>query len=162
MLQLLTALAVLLAGCYQDPDYAGTRFRCDTAHACPDGQECVAGVCSGAVHGGTDVGVLCGTTVCSADQQCCADFINGPRCTAQSAQCNGISATCDGIEDCAGKACCEGASALSIACGTATTCPIAQIEVCRDATDCTDPDTPACCLDATTPNEPWGRCLPGC
>jgi hypothetical protein len=155
-------IVMLVIGCYEAPDYSGTHFKCDSEHACPAGQQCVNGVCNG---GGnmidapiSSAGVLCGTTTCGATQKCCADFVNGLACIAQSASCTGFSATCDGREDCGSMRCCETGS-LVIGC-TATCVGQAQL-ICRDNTDCTDSGQSVCCPTVGT-MEPWGRCAPAC
>ena len=159
---LLATLYVFAIGCYSDPDYAATRFRCDTAHVCPDGQVCVNGACSGGSPSG-QAGVACGGTTCGAGQVCCLDFIAGPSCMASSADCDGAVATCDGVEDCNGNACCERALGLPITCGSTAICvgPAAE-QICRDAADCTDPSARACCFGLGLPGEPWGRCESSC
>ena len=150
-------------GCYNAPDYDGTHFKCDDNHGCPDGQQCVNGICGGMDGGSgsnmidapqTAIGVKCGATTCASNQKCCADFINGVSCIALTATCNGFSATCDGKEDCSGGPCCENGS--TIACGT--TCVNATI--CTDTADC-PAQTPLCCTIPQT-NEPWGRCYTTC
>ena len=156
---LLTAICLFVMGCYATPDYAATRFKCDTAHACPDGQACVNGLCSGGSS--SAVGVSCGTITCPASQQCCLDFVSDPYCTAAPANCGGITAACDGIEDCGGNACCE--SFDTIVCRTTRQCQaLDQDEICRDASDCTDPTAPQCCFNGGLPGEPWGRCGSSC
>jgi len=78
------------------------------------------------------------------------------------ASCEGLSATCDGIEDCGGNACCEGID-LSIACRATPQCLIQDTDqICRDASDCTDPAAKQCCFVDGVPGEPWRRCKPIC
>ena len=156
---LLTAMCLFAIGCYETPDYAATSFKCDTAHACPDGQTCVNGACSG---GGSAVGVACGSIICAANQQCCLNFLDVPSCVALVASCDGLSATCDGIEDCGGNACCAGID-LAIACRSTPQCLIQDTDqICRDASDCTDPAAKQCCFGSGLPGEPWGRCGSSC
>lgn len=157
---LLTAMCLFAMGCYETPDYAATRFKCDAAHICPDNQICVSGACTGN-GGGASVGVSCGSTTCGAGQQCCLDFVSAPYCIALSASCDGVDAACDGIEDCQGNACCEGIG-LDIACSSTTTCPTGQDQICRDPSDCANSATKQCCFDVGLPGEPWGRCRPAC
>lgn len=170
MLRLLTAIAVFAAGCYEDPDYRATRFKCDALHVCPAGQTCVAGACT---PGGNPVidassgdggfradGVVCGATTCPVGQQCCADITSSPRCTAIGAACTGVTAVCDGIEDCNGFACCSDPGNLTYTCTTSTRCDVEQI--CRDAADCTDPGLRMCCFGVGAPGAPWGSCRPAC
>src|SRR5215212_7978703 len=97
-------------GCYAAPDYSGTHFKCDSEHACPAGQQCIAGTCGGNMPDGatSSAGVLCGTTTCSASQKCCADIAASTvSCIALAVTCTGYSATCDGKEDCGSLNCCE-------------------------------------------------------
>lgn len=156
---------VLLAiGCYEAPDYTGTRFKCDDDHVCPDGQQCVAGVCGGNGGGSnmidaatSPIGVQCGAMQCTSGQKCCADFLGGPNCIPASAACNtGIAATCDGIEDCAGGACCENGT-IVVECQP--TC--SGQTICRDNADCVNSGMPMCCPSIGT-MEPWGKCSNAC
>lgn len=156
---------LVLIGCYSAPDYDGTHFKCDADHPCPAGQPCVDGVCNGDGNGSNTidaavptVGVACGTMTCGTGQKCCADFLGTPSCMAMGATCAGISATCDGTEDCAGLPCCDGAG-TQIACGTSPSCP--NQTICRDNADCTNPNQPSCCAVIGT-MEPWGRCATLC
>jgi hypothetical protein len=145
-------LAIALVGCYSDPDYNGTRFRCDDDRGCPPGQTCVAGFCEGGGGGGD--GVVCGSDTCGAGDQCCADFISGvPVCIPVTASCNGFGATCDGVEDCDGNPCCQNGS--SVACGIDC-----GDRACLQPADCPASE-PMCCFDLGT-GEPWGRCLQAC
>lgn len=151
-----------MIGCYEAPDYSGAHFKCDAEHACPSGQTCVNGTCSDGGGSGmidappSESGVACGATTCGAGQKCCADFVSGPTCIAPSASCTGFSATCDGIEDCAGQSCCETGS-ITIGCAAACS----GYTICRDNNDCTDPSKPTCCPAIAT-MEPWGRCNVAC
>src|SRR5690348_2561204 len=113
-------LVMLAIGCYEAPDYSGTHFKCDDMHACPAGQTCMNGFCSGGGSGSgmpdapTQAnGVKCGAETCSGTQQCCVDFISGIACTAVGAQCNGFSATCDGKEDCGTGVCCGNSATIA-------------------------------------------------
>lgn len=168
--RLLAVIAALVAGCYQDPDYGGTHFKCDASHACPGSQVCVNGSCAAGVGGGPDGGVtggngvLCGTSTCTAGQQCCAEFSGGLSCAPTGTSCiAGFAATCDGIEDCGGLACCmDGADRAPASCSTMAACRSLPDQLCRDAMDCTDPQARQCCFGVGSLNEPWGRCLPGC
>jgi hypothetical protein len=157
---LLTAMCLLAMGCYEAPDYTATRFKCDTAHVCPDNQICVSGTCSRGGGGPDTVGVSCGQITCAVDQQCCIDIVDAPHCTALNQSCDAIAATCDGIEDCHGNACCEQID-LSIACSGAATCS-GQDQICLDTADCTNPAAKQCCFGDGLPGEPWGRCRPTC
>ncbi len=157
-------LVLLAIGCYEAPDYAGTHFKCDDNHGCPDGQQCVAGVCGGNGSGSnmpdaatSSAGVICGASVCTGGQKCCADFLSGPHCIAAGASCTaGISATCDGVEDCSGGACCANGS-VTVECQT--TC--SGQTICRDAADCVNSGASMCCPSIGT-MEPWGKCSNVC
>mgnify|MGYP000726993919 CR=1 FL=1 len=175
MTRWLAVLALVGAGCYQDPDYGGTQFRCDPAHACPAGQQCVAGLCTradapvdapGAVvdgpPSGLPDGVACGGVVCPSTQWCCAPFMGLPRCVTATAACDGVAAACDGVEDCGGQACCEDVVGEVASCTTARTCSVAREQLCRSDADCTDPGAARCCLGAGVPPAPWGLCEPMC
>lgn len=159
-MRVLASISLAFAACYAEPDYDGTRFRCDAVRGCPPGQTCIGGFCT-TVDGGTmpfpDGGagsVSCDTATCASPQHCCVDFINPPRCIPAGASCGGFAAACDGIEDCGGSPCCDLGSG-SIGCGT--TC---SNRICRDEADC--PTTLQCCFGATGTNEPWGRCFQTC
>jgi hypothetical protein len=153
---------MLAVGCYAAPDYSGTHFKCDSTHACPEGQQCVNGTCSGGSSidaSGSSAGVLCGATTCAATQKCCADLSAGvPTCIALTASCTGFAATCDGKEDCGTMKCCESGTLLI---GCVATCAGQGRLICRDNTDCTDATQPNCCASVGT-LEPWGRCNAVC
>jgi hypothetical protein len=155
---------MLAIGCYEAPDYGGTRFKCDADHPCPPGQTCVSGTCNGGGGNGSidaavpHASVACGTMTCGAGEKCCATLINVPTCIALAATCAGISATCDGVEDCNGGACCDGSGgSQQIAC--AATCT--STTICRENTDCPN-NAPMCCMGIGGTNEPWGRCFAVC
>jgi hypothetical protein len=142
-------IVTLLASCA--PDYGHSAFRCDAAHGCPAGQDCLAGRCRRGAPTGDGVG--CGGETCDATQQCCVDLFNGAHCRAAGEVCPGTAALCDGREDCqAGDRCCADGDTVfcDASCGH---------EACLDAADC--PATaPNCCFDRDTP---WGTCaLFGC
>lgn len=155
----LAAILGILTGCYGDPDYGGTQFKCDATHGCPDGQTCIEGRCSGGGSGAdaavSSMGVACGATVCTSTEKCCVDIIVAPRCVPLGTTCAGFEATCDGIEDCNGDPCCNNGG-MSIACGI--TC---QNQICREPADCTNPGAMMCC-DIPGTDEPWGRCFSAC
>ena len=151
------AVLVLLAACYGAPDYTGTGFRCDADHGCPDGQQCIAGVCtasgSGSNGSGFD-GIKCGVGgTCGAGMECCADQAHPYHCVPVGQQCLGEYATCDGVEDCTnGQKCCDT--------GTPTACAAScAAYACTDTTDCPS-NAPMCCF--INPTVPWGRCEPVC
>lgn len=139
-------LAWLVAGC--TPDYAHTAFRCGADPDCPTDQHCVAGRCrrGTALHGD---GVLCGASVCGLTQQCCVDGENPARCLAAGDLCPGLTALCDGDEDCdASDHCCE---AGVVTCGTDC-----ETVVCRTAEEDCPTGRPNCCFaDASVS---WGTC----
>lgn len=164
---LITAMCVLAIGCYEAPDYTATRFKCDSTHACPGNQSCVNGACTGGIGDAgvsSQIGVACGGTTCVAGHTCCLDFAFGPGCVVGGgAACDGIVVTCDGVEDCGGNACCESGIGFQISCSSSLLCTSPGVsQICRDATDCTDPTAKMCCYDVGLPGEPWGRCRPGC
>ena len=142
----------ILVGCYTDPDYGASRFKCDDTHGCPDGQTCISGACSPGSDGGV-IGVSCGVETCGGGQQCCAGFGVTPHCIDLTMSCTGTVATCDGTEDCGGDPCCD-VGGSTIECGTSCT-----NRICRDPSDC--PQTlPMCCPSLT--GAPWGRCSFSC
>ena len=138
-------LAWFLAGC--TPDYAHTAFRCGADPDCPTDQHCLVGRCrrGTALHGD---GVLCGESVCGSTQQCCVDGENPARCLAAGDLCPGLTALCDGDEDCeGGDHCCE---AGVVTCGTDC-----ETVVCRAADDCPT-GRPNCCFADGSVS--WGTC----
>ena len=145
---------VLLVACYGAPDYAGTMFKCDDQHPCPEGQACIAGVCGGSVGSGFD-GVKCGAGgVCTGGQVCCAAVALGPfHCIPANGSClGGMIGTCDGVEDCAaGQRCCMDGND-NTACGP-DTCPNAA---CTDSSDC--PTNKPTCMPIPSV-QPWGICV---
>jgi hypothetical protein len=103
------------------------------------------------------VGVACGTTTCSATQECC--LTNGQRTCVDQGNCQGAAFECDGPEDCQmGEICCASNTG-----GTpGTTCQDAT-DMCRAIACHNDPDCPMtdpkCCqLGMTGLNV----CLPQC
>jgi len=150
---LLAAVVIVAAaaGCrYDDPDLTGVHFTCDATHGCPDGEQCVGGVCSG---GGGGDGVACNGTQCMPGDQCCVDFVNAPRCIGAAESCPGMGAVCDGIEDCPGGRCCDDGGGP--ACGAAA-CDTA---ICVTGEDCPG-SAPNCCV--IDPTLPWGQCFLQC
>jgi hypothetical protein len=154
VIAMLVAGAAGAAACYEAPDYGATMFRCDAAHACPEGQTCIDGLCRGGGGSGQGSGVACGAQMCASGQQCCIDFISAPRCLAAGVSCPGLAATCDGLEDCAAGACCF--------IGARADCTTASCNdpICLQPADCPAAQ-PMCCLGFTT-GEPWGHCLTIC
>jgi hypothetical protein len=154
----LAATIALLAACYQDPNYDATHFKCDATHECPRGQSCVSGTCTGGGSGGdapvnNQQGVACASQTCGTGQMCCFDFVNAPHCIAETDNCPGVSASCDGVEDCGGSPCCDSGS--HAACGTSC-----ANRACLDNADCTDGSSLTCCPSLT--GAPWGRCALSC
>lgn len=144
------AVAVVVVACaYDDPALDGP-FKCDDAHPCPEGQQCLSNVCSGG--GGTSAdGVKCGSVTCGADMQCCAGPVASPVCQPANASCSaGATAECDGVEDCAtGDVCC---GTSNTACGA----PGCGNRACQSSDDCSGVGTGSCCFDITY--LPWGFC----
>jgi hypothetical protein len=165
-LALVVACAALAACGYDAPDYSDARFRCDQSHPCPSGQTCISGLCEGVGGDGdaatTDAagpdgmysGINCGSSICTLDQQCCADVVGGTRCAAPGAFCAGISTRCDGPEDCPGQECC-----LSAGSGTCT--PIGTCSTslaCHVAADCGAGGDECCPILETS----WNGCFQSC
>ena len=136
-------LLAALAAC--EPSYDGTAFRCDDTRGCPEDQTCITGRCRRVAP----VAILCDKVTCAADQQCCADVVNPPRCIPASEICPGASALCDSRDDCAaGERCCDTA-------GGAVCAELCESEVaCATDADCPG-DVPHCC---SQPIVPWGAC----
>lgn len=143
-------LCVAGACSYDEPNLDDTQFKCGGMQTCPSGQICLGGLCQ---HSGRDRdGVVCGAAgICGADEQCCVDSENGPRCIAASAACPGTAALCDGVEDCdTGSQCCE--LGVLVACGRSECSTV----VCVTGTDCPS-DQPNCCPNIVA-TDPWGTC----
>jgi hypothetical protein len=113
-------------------------------------------------------GILCGQSVCSGSDQCCAEVDGGTTYTQCMPSCpdGGVSLSCDGPEDCVGKGlfCC---AKLHVGYGSAPNCPIesavasctaacdtdvpmncpddGQVRLCHLSADC-DNDMPYCCV----------------
>src|SRR5262249_7774388 len=141
---------VVMAACqYDDPDYGDARFKCDTAHRCPDGQSCVMGTCSGGGAGTPDGGECGSGGTCDVGMQGCHNSVaRNDSCQPGGAACGGTRAICDGLEDCpSDMACCGG----NPVCGP-TTC---TTRVCTDVSDC--PPGMLCCPDITGMVQ-WGTC----
>lgn len=147
---------ILMCGCYHTPDYSTADFKCDAEHACPPGQACISGRCN--PGGVPPVSVACGGAICSADQVCCADARGTATCIAPGADCEGSAASCDGVEDCPGGACCLTPLGAQVACGEVD----CNDQVCRENADCLLPSAPICCFNVGLPSEPWGHCLSSC
>ena len=151
---LVLAIALVGAGCfnYEPPEYDLYAFKCDDAHACPDGQMCLGNLCQ---YVGPDRdGVRCGTVQCPKEQQCCFDSIT-TFCLATHERCDGgygsESALCDNAEDCPmGTACCYTAGT------NACTPNICEDRVCLDESDCGGAHY--CCPNDFYPDSPFKRC----
>jgi hypothetical protein len=97
---------------------------------------------------GTTAGVMCGTDVCDATEECCitrgaGGMMISQSCTAAGA-CMGAALACDGPEDCmTGEACCGSfiGGAAGAMCVDSAMC--ARGRFCHDTSDCTGMDT--CC-----------------
>lgn len=146
----------LAAGCYSAPDYSSAHLKCDADHGCPPDQACVNGFCD--PDGVPSVSVECGGVVCGADQACCVDVDGNVTCIAAGVSCEGVSATCDGAEDCNGGACCLASLGADASCGD-NTC---DNQLCREDEDCRMAGASICCFGLGLPGEPWGRCGPTC
>jgi hypothetical protein len=103
------------------------------------------------VTGDAGLGATCGTTVCSATQECCLSSAGGS-CVAQGT-CTGVGFACDGPEDCSStEVCCYGnegggsAGTGGSECKPTNQC---QINACHVDTDCGGTTT-KCCAVATT------------
>ncbi len=159
-------LATLVVACgYDAPDYGDAHFRCDVAHPCPAGQECVADLCqppgtaTDAASDAIDIdglfgGIACGTATCTLDQECCADVVGGIHCQNPGAVCAGISTRCDGPEDCGGGECCLTAGAGE--CTAIGTCGTAI--ACHDTNDCGGGSSTCCAILNTA----WRGCFENC
>jgi hypothetical protein len=97
---------------------------------------------------GTTTGVMCGTEVCGAAEECCITRGTGGMMIAQACvatgTCMGAALSCDGPEDCmTGEACCGSfiGGAAGAMCVADTMC--ARGRFCHADTDCTGMDT--CC-----------------
>jgi len=135
----------MLGAC--ERDYADTLFLCDAERGCPDDQSCVGGRCR---RGGAAGEVACGPGgTCTAEQQCCVDSANPPRCIPAGDECPGYGAICDGPADCqASDDCCDGdIASCRASCGN-------KSAVCAVDADCPSGE-PHCCNDG---DYPWGFC----
>ena len=144
----------LLVGCLVAscaPDYGHSAFRCDVEHGCPTGQTCIFDRCRRAdpSGNGSGDGVICGGEMCKLSEQCCVnDNDDTALCAEAGAICPGVSALCDGKEDCGGvDRCCAD--------GDAVTCDeTCKTYACRDDDDC--PLAAHTCCGATA--KTWGEC----
>lgn len=138
-------LLIALASC--QPELDGTAFKCDAGHGCPGDQTCIHGRCRRV----EPTEIACGENVtCGPDQQCCADFFNGPRCILATEVCPDPAALCDGPDDCApDERCCNGEET------TACALSCASDEVACNVDDDCPSDAIHCCPQALLP---WGTC----
>lgn len=149
---------IVLAACYDAPDYRTSSFKCDASHGCPTDQTCLAGVC--AYVASTYDGVQCGDGPCgvgaqAAKPECCYDGTTS-YCLATTDTCTGmvrsLAALCDGASDCpAGTACCPGS--FGVAMCTPDPC---DDRICQTSDDCGSYHY--CCPDIKLPGAPFERC----
>jgi hypothetical protein len=87
-------------------------------------------------------GVECGTMTCTTGMECCTTFANqmaSYSCITAGGNCQGVTAECDGPEDCptTGDVCCGhfggGGGGNGVQCDTAGQ---GCLELCHTATDC--------------------------
>jgi hypothetical protein len=105
------------------------------------------------------IGVACGAAAtCSTSQECCvtANGDGGTSMCISPGTCQGISARCDGPEDCGGHACCGGVNPqtgmAAVMCIGTDACGAGQIQACHEDTDCPAQGQAAgkCCVAGTT------------
>ena len=105
----------------------------DVEHGCPTGQTCIFDRCRRAdpSGNGSGDGVICGGVMCKLSEQCCVNHNDDTALCAEAGSiCPGVSALCDGKEDCGGvDRCCAD--------GDAVTCDeTCKTYACRDDDDC--------------------------
>lgn len=104
--------------------------------------------------------VACGNDTCDSDTEECCYQASGTSCVNQG-DCPGVSATCDGPEDCSGggggnpSVCCADIAAGATTCELQNGC---DFIVCKVADDCPD-DRPMCCTSGLVPS---GVCRAQC
>jgi|GEM_PF-2660029 len=144
--------ALALAGCYEEPDYSDTRFRCGEGGRCPSGYTCLLGVCErgSSIDGAMVQGILCNGTRCDVGDVCCV-YLGTATCRppgqgpcARTATCDASSATCGALE-----VCCQTPSGAD--CQSYVTCLGTYVCEGVDDVDCLD----TCC---PTSDGPWGVC----
>lgn len=137
---------MLIASCA--PDFAHTAFLCDKQPDCPAGQTCTSGRCWRGTPPDAQT-VACGDAGCNVGtQQCCVDPAGGMQCGSAGEVCRGISALCDGPDDCQpGDRCC--ADGNTVFCDQAC-----DHDACQVDRDC-PLAAPHCCHD---PRTSWGVC----
>jgi hypothetical protein len=139
-------IVMLIASCA--PDFAHTAFLCDKQPDCPAGQTCTSGRCWRGTPPDAQT-VACGDAGCNVGtQQCCVDPAGGMQCGSAGEVCRGISALCDGPDDCQpGDRCC--ADGNTVFCDQAC-----DHDACQVDRDC-PLAAPHCCHD---PRTSWGVC----
>ncbi len=104
-----------------------------------------------ATNDGGFIGTMCQDTVCGGDTPQCCITLQGGSCIGANDDCGGVTATCDGREDCqADEVCCG-----SLQSGASCTNSCDAQELCNDASDCDSPDQ--CCRFGG-----FGICLRNC
>jgi hypothetical protein len=99
--------------------------------------------------GDAAVGVQCGQGLCEPDQDCCVTDTGGGalqyECIPSGDICEGVSAECDGPEDCGGNACCATLMGTSVnaTCDTEPECT-GGLTLCHTSDDC-PALSPNCC-----------------
>ena len=117
-----------------------------------------AAAATAADGGAGGAGVACGALTC--DTTCCISSTGATACAAMCvAPYTTFELTCDGPEDCEGKACCGSLSA-GVACTTTAHCATGA-EFCHTKADC---GAGQCCVPSTVAGVPHDVCAatPGC
>ena len=108
------------------------------------------------------VGASCGTTVCTAAQECCLGGGGQSSCVT-AGTCQGVTFGCDGPEDCeTNQVCCYGQQGSGSAGHGGSECKATnqcQINACHVDADCTMQGATTCCTIASTP---YKVCLAQC
>jgi hypothetical protein len=126
------------------------------ADAAPGADAVVDAASDAAPEADAAVGVECGTMVCAPEQECCVtDPAGTPQyeCIASGDPCGGVSAACDGPEDCGGNACCATLMGMSVSatCDTETECT-GGLTLCHTGADCPTLSPNCCALPGTGAN----------
>ena len=147
---------IAMAGCYHDPDYGGTHFKCGPELGCPSGQACVSGVCSNEVDASNPNGLACGPMTCEGGLFCCR--MGGVySCVTNDIPCD-YSLRCDaqGAPECTGGSTCCWTDVLNYS--DYLFAPCAQ-PVCSGDAECTNGSYPHCCAST---NYSWKTCQAAC